>query len=87
MVQLLIEAGGNSNAIIDSESPYYNNFRTYGTPLHNAMSGGCLDVAKFLLESGAASKVRDTAGKTMVMRAQSVNRADTIALLQTYDEA
>ena len=87
MVQLLIEAGGNSNSIIDSESPYYNYSQTYGTPLHNAVSGGYLDVANFLLESGAASKMRDTVGKTMVMRAQSVNRADTIALLPTYYEA
>ena len=87
MVQLLIEAGGNPNAIIDSESPYYNYARTYGTPLHNAVSGGHLDVAKFLLESGADIKMRDTAGNTTMMRAQAVNSADIIALLHTYNEA
>ncbi|MCJ1380352.1 hypothetical protein MMC17_003455 [Xylographa soralifera] len=87
MVQLLLEARGNINALLDRESPCYKYPHVYGTPLHNAISGGHLDIVRFLLESGADINMRDTAGKTAAMRASATERLlqiELLHLLYTY---
>jgi len=85
MVRLLIEAGGDMNAIADPDGPFnYYYYEPYGTPLIKAVSNGHVDVVQFLLERGAEVEKPDTAGQTALARAQAVGNPRIVELLQAH---
>lgn len=72
MVRLLIELGGDVNAKLDPKSLYAHCGHIYGTPLHYALEGRHTAIVRFLFEHGADANARDTAGKTVMMKAREI---------------
>jgi len=75
LVRILAGAGADVNA---------NGGVTRATPLHMAARRGFVEIAKALLESGAAVNARDSKGDTPLQRAINCRKRDVAALLAAY---
>ncbi|ETW03646.1 hypothetical protein H310_05043 [Aphanomyces invadans] len=75
IVECLVDANSDINNVDDMANSI----------MHDAAIVSSLDVALFLLKSGAASGCVNEAGKTPTMLAQQWNRPDMVELLESWD--
>ena len=82
LVEALLKGGADV-----SDAPDYHHvpklFEHLETPLHTAVRLGKLDMVEELLRHGANPELRDSEGRTVVMRAQENGRADIIKALHS----
>lgn len=76
VVQALVQAGADVNACTGV---------TRATPLHMAARRGFVEIARALLDCGAAIDARDSKGVTPLQRARNCRKPDVARLLHTLD--
>jgi len=85
-VRLLVEAGADVNAILDSNDIFHGNYDgSQGTALHYAAQRGAKDVVEYLISKGADTRKLDRSGYTARGRANIKGHDEIVRLIRSHE--
>ena len=86
MVRLLVEAGADVNAMLDSNDMFHGNQDgSQGTALHYAAQRGAKDVVEYLISKGADTRKLDRSGYTARGRANIKGHDEIVRLIRSHE--